>query len=121
MYDGLLRLIKNNFQFTVSDKTKRNVAEVMADNCNIIEFLQDSAYISFGTDFKESTATLYNAYSDWCNKNLLIALKKDTFSSLVKANSYKYGITFTNHIKADARREVRGYKGIKTHYVSFLQ
>ena len=23
--------------------------------------------------------------------------------------------------KADARREVRGYKGIKTHYVSFLQ
>ena len=121
MYDGLLRLIKNNFQFTVSDKTRRNVAEVMADNCNIIEFLQDSAYISFGTDFEESTATLYNAYSDWCNKNLLIALKKDTFSSWLKSNSYKYGITFNNHIKVDARREVRGYKGIKTHYVSFLQ
>lgn len=121
MYDGLLRLIKNNFQFTVSDKTKRNVAEVMADNCNIIEFLQDSAYISFGTDFEESTANLYNAYSDWCNKNLLLALKKDTFSSWLKSNSYKYGITFTNHIKADSRREVRGYKGIKTHYVSFLQ
>jgi len=121
MFDGLLRLIKNNFQFTVSDKTKRNVAEVMADNCNIIEFLQDSAYISFGTDFEESTANLYTAYSDWCNKNLLTALKKDTFSSWLKSNSYKYGITFTNHIKADSRREVRGYKGIKTHYVSFIQ
>jgi putative DNA primase/helicase len=83
--------------------------------------LQDSAYISFGTDFEESTATLYTAYCDWCNKNLLTALKKDTFSSWLKSNAEKNGITFNNHIKTANRREVRGFKGLKTHFISILQ
>ena len=83
------RLINNNFRFTISEKTRRNVSEAMADNCNIIEFLSNKGYIEFGTDFRESTTNLYSGYIDWCHKNLLTELKKDTFSSWLNSVSIK--------------------------------
>lgn len=120
MFDGLRRLIKNNFRFTVSEKTKKNVAEVMADNCNIIEFLQDKSYVSFGVDFSESTTNLYSGYIDWCHKNLMTELKKETFSSWLKSNHLKYGLTASTHIKTEQNREVRGYRGIRTSFRSII-
>ncbi len=119
IFDGLKRLINNNFRFTISEKTRRNVTEAMADNCNIIEFLSDKGYIEFGTDFQESTTNLYSGYIDWCHKNLLTELKKDTFSSWLKANSEKYNIRFSTHIKTD-NREVRGYKGIHSRFRNII-
>lgn len=119
MFDGLKRLINNNFRFTISDKTRQNVSEAMADNCNIIEFLSDKGYIEFGTDFQESTTNLYSGYIDWCHKNLLTELKKDTFSSWLKTNSEKYNIRFSTHIKTD-NREVRGYKGIRSRFRNII-
>ena len=119
MFDGLKRLINNNYKFTVSEKTSKNVSEAMADNCNIIEFLSDKGYIEFGTDFQESTTNLYSGYIDWCHKNLLTELKKDTFSSWLKANSEKYNIRFSTHIKTD-NREVRGYKGIRSRFRNII-
>ena len=119
MFEGLKRLINNNYKFTVSEKTKKNVSEVMADNCNIIEFLSDKGYIEFGTDFQESTTNLYSGYIDWCHKNLLTELKKDTFSSWLKANSEKYNIRFSTHIKTD-NREVRGYRGIRSRFRNII-
>lgn len=119
IFDGLKRLINNNFRFTISEKTRRNVSEAMADNCNIIEFLSDNGYIEFGVDFQESTTNLYSGYIDWCHKNLLTELKKDTFSSWLKANSEKYNIRFSTHIKTD-NREVRGYKGIRSRFRNII-
>ncbi|MDE6596603.1 MAG: DNA primase [Oscillospiraceae bacterium] len=119
MFEGLKRLINNNYKFTVSEKTRKNVSEAMADNCNIIEFLSDKGYIEFGTDFQESTTNLYSGYIDWCHKNLLTELKKDTFSSWLKANSEKYNIRFSTHIKTD-NREVRGYKGIRSRFRNII-
>lgn len=119
IFDGLKRLINNNFRFTISEKTRRNASEAMADNCNIIEFLSDKGYIEFGADFQESTTNLYSGYIDWCHKNLLTELKKDTFSSWLKANSEKYNIRFSTHIKTD-NREVRGYKGIRSRFRNII-
>lgn len=119
MFDGLRRLIRNNFKFTLSEKTKRNIAEIMSDNCNIPEFLADSSYISFGSEYSESTQQLYSAYVDWCHKNLMTVLNQNTFSSLLRSNSTKWGMVATNHISVD-NREVRGYKGVKTHFRSII-
>lgn len=119
MFDGLRRLIRNNFRFTISEKTRRNIAEVMADNCNIPEFLEDKSYISFGSGYSESTQALYSAYVDWCHKNLMNILNQNTFSTWLRSNSAKWGMTPTNHIFVD-NREVRGYKGVKTHFRSII-
>lgn len=120
MLDGLLRLIRNDFRFTISDKTKRNISEVMAENCNIPEFLNDKGYISLGKEYAESTQALYSAYVDWCHKNLLTVLNQNTFSSWLRSNCDKWNLTATNHIPIEHNREVRGYKGIKTHYRPFI-
>lgn len=119
MFDGLSRLIKNNFCFTISEKTRHNITEIMADNCNIPEFLDDRSYISFGNEYSESTQALYSAYVDWCHKNLMNVLNQNTFSSWLRSNSAKLNITATNHIPLD-NREVRGYKGLKTHFHSII-
>lgn len=119
MFDGLRRLIRNNFRFTISEKTRRNISEIMSDNCNIPEFLEDRGYISFGSGFSESTQALYSAYVDWCHKNLMNILNQNTFSTWLRSNSAKWGMTQTNHISVD-NREVRGYKGVKTHFRSII-
>lgn len=119
MFDGLRRLIRNNYRFTISEKTRRNIAEVMADNCNIPEFLEDRSYISLGSGYSESTQALYSAYVDWCHKNLMTVINQNTFSTWLRSNSAKWGMTATNHISVD-NREVRGYKGVKTHFRSII-
>lgn len=120
IFDGLKRLIKNDFRFTISEKTKRNIAEVMADNCNIPEFLADGSYVSFGSEYSESTQALYSAYVDWCHKNLMTVLNRNTFSNWLRSNSEKIGIAFSNHIPTEYNRQVRGYKGLKSVYRTFI-
>ena len=116
MFDGLQRLIGNGFRFTKSAKTLANIKEAVADNCNILEFMSDSSYITLDENAASSTTTLYSAYLDWCSKNLVTGLKKDTFSNWLKTNAEQYHLTFSNHVKNEQGKEVRGYRGIRCHH-----
>lgn len=116
MFDGLQRLMQNNFQFTLSEKTRRNIAEVLSDNCNIIDFLHDSAVITFGTEYSISCTSLYNAYSRWCGENALTPLKRETFVTWLKNNEKKLQIAYHNHVLNEFGKSVRGFKGLKTVY-----
>lgn len=120
MFDGLRRLISNNFRFTVSDKTKQNISEVMAENCNIIEFLSDKSYVTFDSDIQTSSTELYGGYFHWCAENALTALKQDTFVSWLKSNEKRYGIKYVYHVPNKNGGHVRGFKGICTKYKTIL-
>ena len=120
LFEGLKRLINNNFRFTISEKTRRNVSEVMADNCNIIEFLQDNSFIVFGESLQSSSNDLYGGYVQWCSRNALTPLKRETFIGWLKSNEDKYNIKYdTNIINRDKQR-VRGFRGIRTSYVPIV-
>ena len=60
MFEGLQRLIANNFCFTISDKAKENVSDMMSDNCNVIDFLKETSLVSFGADKQISSMTCTN-------------------------------------------------------------
>lgn len=120
MFDGLRRLIKNNFHFTVSAKTKQNISEVMAENCNIIEFLSDTSYVSFGSDIQTSSTDLYAGYVHWCAENALTALRQDTFVGWLKSNERKYNIKYVYHVPGRNGGHVRGFRGIKTKFVPIV-
>lgn len=120
MFDGLRRLIKNNFRFTVSAKTKQNISEVMAENCNIIEFLSDESYVTFGSDIQTSSTDLYAGYVHWCAENALTALRQDTFVGWLKSNERKYNIKYVYHVPGRNGRHVRGFRGIKTKFVPIV-
>lgn len=109
MFEGLQRLIENNFKFTVSKKTKANISDAVSDNCNIIDFLKENAI--FQADEEISSVMLYEAYLSWCDDNALTALKKETFTSWLKSNEEKYKIVYSNSVNRSTKR-VRGFKGL---------
>lgn len=109
MLDGLRRLIKNNFRFTVSEKTRANVAEAVAENCNIVDFLAEAAV--FCESSAISSTTLHRVYCDWCEENALTALKRETFINWLKSNADKYNVRYSNNIYENGKR-VRGFEGI---------
>jgi putative DNA primase/helicase len=112
MFKGLQRLISNNYCFTISEKTKLNVADMMSDNCNIIEFLKDESEVQFGEDYKASSMDLHNIYCGWCEDNALTPLKRDTFIGWLKANQNKYHIRYNCNILNRENKRVRGFQGI---------
>lgn len=111
MFEGLQRFITNNYCFTVSEKAKRNVADMMADNCNVIDFLNDMGMVTFGADKQISSMDLYLSYTDWCGINALTPLKRDTFVNWLKTNQDRYAIRYDCNIKSNGRR-VRGFAGL---------
>ena len=120
MFDGLKRLIQNNFKFTISEKSRKNTSEVMAENCNIIEYLADTSYISFVTDAQTSSTDLYGGYSRWCSENALTALRQETFIGWLKSNERRYNIKYVYHVPGRNGGHVRGFRGIRTSYIPIV-
>ena len=120
MFEGLRRLIANNFIFTISNKTKANLSELAAENCNIAEYLADSGYISFGAGYDATSNDLYGGYTQWCGINGLTALKQDTFTGWLKANSVRYGIRYSTNVMNRDNHHVRGFKGIRAAYTPII-
>lgn len=111
MYDGLRRLIANNYRFTISDKAKLNVKETVQDSCNIPEFLEDTDRVQYGENLRISSSALYDSYYHWCEDNALTALKRETFVSWLRQNEEAYHIKYDCNIP-NGSSHVRGFKGI---------
>ena len=107
--DGLRRLIENNYKFTISEKTKANNEGAVAENCNVIDFMNEA--VQFRSGYAISNSNLYLVYTEWCEENALTALKRETFVRWVCNNTNKYNIKYTTHIKA-GNKEVRGFEGM---------
>jgi len=120
MFAGLQRLTANNYEFTLSDKSRANLNELATENCNIAEYLTDGDYISFGDTFSATSNDLYGGYSQWCGMNGLTALRQDTFTSWLKSNSERYRIRYSTNIMNRDNRHVRGFKGIRTAYIPII-
>ena len=74
-FEGLQRLVKNGFQFTESDRAKRNRELVKRDNNNVFDFLESEGYIRLKADACTSSKELYEVYKMWCEENSLNAIK----------------------------------------------
>lgn len=117
MYDGLLRLIANNYHFTISDRARLNVKETVQDSCNIPEFLADADRVQFGEKLRVASSALYESYCKWCEDNALTALKRETFINWIKQNEGIYKIKYSYHVSQGSKR-VRGFSGMAIKYSS---
>lgn len=111
MYDGLRRLIANNYRFTISERAKLNVKETVQDSCNIPEFLADNSRVTYGEKLCVTSSALYDSYSRWCEDNALTALKRETFISWIKQNEEKLNIRYSTNVSYNGKN-VRGFKGV---------
>lgn len=112
-FEGLQRLIANNFKFTESQRTRDNREAVKRDNNNVYDFLESEGYIRLTADSSISSKDLYEIYRMWCEENSLIPLKRRSFSDAVIASQGKYHLEYCNKIINSAGRRVWGFFGIE--------
>ena len=74
-FEGLQRLVKNNFRFTESDQARVNREAVKKDANNVELFLESKGYITRGPDCSVSSKELGDVYHTWCEENAYPALK----------------------------------------------
>ena len=112
-FEGLQRLVANNFKFTESQRTRDNREAVKRDNNNVFDFLESEGYIRLKADCTISSKDLYEIYRMWCEENNLTPLKRRSFSESVIANQSKYNLEYCNKITNTAGRRVWGFFGIE--------
>ena len=112
-FEGLQRLVANNFKFTESDRIRANRETVKRDNNNIFDFMESEGYIRYTPEGKIPASELYQIYEMWCRENAMAAFKSRSFSDAMVAHHTKFGLTRTNTILNSAGRRVWGYVGVE--------
>ena len=112
MLEGLHRLIDNQFEFTISDRTARNMEEAKKSDNNIIDFLEAEGYVRIEPGTMATSRQLYGAYRKWCEDNLEKPFAERSFSSYLKQISGRIGIEYDKNLPCSAGKKARGYHGI---------
>ena len=108
MLEGLKRLLANQYRFTLSERTRKNLEAVMADGNNLDQFMASDKYLRFAEDAAARSTHLFYAYSKWCMENLETPVSQKRFSQFLFKSAGKYNLTFSKHIGG----EYLGYKGV---------
>lgn len=111
--EGLHRLIANNYHFTVSERTRENMAEAVSDGNNAVDFMRSEGYIRLKADAEASSREIYAVYKLWCDDNALNPLSQRSFCLYLAENQDTYNIEQTNKIYLPGGRRVRGFIGIE--------
>lgn len=112
---GLKRLMDNNWQFTVSERSDQYLNGYKAMSDHFPDFVEDVFDFGEGNDF--STAELQMAYKTWCRRNAATPCSDRVVTRWFANNSEKYKLEQTNNVyRGDTRS--RGYIGaaIKPEY-----
>ena len=110
---GLLRLHAQNYQFTISQRTRNNIVRAVAQSDNVISFLRSRGYIHLDPEGKTSIRALYRCYCQWCQDNSLPALSSRSFGESLQTRGTPLGLRYTTNVPTDQGRHVRGYQGIR--------
>lgn len=104
MIAGLIRLVEQNFQFTISDSAKKNLREMYFESNNMEEFLRDTNRLTYGVEEQITSKRLCLIYRKWCEDNSVRPVADQNFLSWVKDNGARFGIEFKKSV-----REGTGY------------
>ena len=106
--EGLQRLIKNDFQFSISDRSREMLSDIREEGSSMIIFIEQE--VVFDHKSKVITDALNAAYLRFCEKHGLVARGgKYGFSQYLKDRAETYGISYTKRAIGDKR----GFVGMK--------
>ena len=92
--EGLHRLIRNNYRFTISERTAANLKEAMEQGNDILGFLKSEGYFEIRQGAKCKSTDFYKVYERWCLDNLEKPLAASTFIHHLKDNQKSLGIVY---------------------------
>ena len=105
---GLKRLMDNNWQFTVSERSDQYLNGYKAMSDHFPDFVEDA--FEFGEDKDFSTTELLTAYKNWCRRNAITPCSEKVVTHWFANNEEKYKLVRNKNIPRETGR-VRGYKG----------
>ena len=111
--EGLQRLLRNSYKFTVSPKAAANLETIKRNSNNILDFLDSEGYFRYKADFSISSKDLYEIYKLWCEDNACHPVSAARLSSEVSQNAVRLNLEPTNNIYLPGGRRVRGFMGIE--------
>ena len=94
MLEGLHRLIRNDYKFTISPRTARNMEDIRKSDNNMVEFYESEGYIRFDKSCHATTKRIYGAYVQWCQENVEKPLAEKTFTRQLRKDAEILGITY---------------------------
>lgn len=116
LLEGLNALIQNNWQITVSERTKEKSDSFKRENDSVLLFLTECGGIHIGEGLRAHSSTLYVAYERFCRDNMLLPLKERTFLSMMKSKGRSLGIAKLDYpfelLRCTGKRKARGFEGI---------
>lgn len=110
--EGLHRLLKNNYKFTISEKAARNLKEAMEDSNNSIAFMESDGYVRLEKGTMATSKSLYTAYCKWCEDNMEKPMSAKSLTGYLKQNEKVYSIKYSTNISVDSGKSARGFQGI---------
>lgn len=113
--EGLLRLVKNGFHITKSERAKENLEESRRADDNILDFFDSDGYLLFQKDAEIPTKELYDIYMEWCEDNGEKPRVLNSFSKFLRENADKYGLVYDKNLQLRNGKKVRGYHGVCRH------
>jgi len=116
LLEGLNALIQNNWQITVSERTKEKSDSFKRENDSVLLFLTECDGIKLGEGLRAHCTGLYTAYEHFCRDNMLTPLKERNFLATLKTKGRTAGITKIGYpfelINKNGRKKARGFEGI---------
>ena len=111
LVNGLNDFIKNGYKIAVSDRTQSISNQIKRENDTVRLFLEECTEIVIEPGAAIYSETLTEVYKTFCEENVLISLRPNTFISAVKSKGKAKGIRFSTHVTINGRRR-RGFEGI---------
>ena len=113
MLDGLKRLMKNDWELTISGRARNNLEQAKEESFNLLAFLKEDEIIRLGVpDTSEFSSDIYAEYEWWCSENGEKACVRKTVISYLVQNEDKLKILYSKHIPKDGKR-ARGFYGVQ--------
>ena len=109
--DGLYRLMKRDFHFTVSDRSKAAIMSAMDEANNVVSFLRSKGSFTFDPEGEITSREFYNIYKCWCDDNAIEPVNKRQVIGYLRAHCHEYGMTYGN-VRYQYKL-VRGFRGMR--------
>ena len=110
---GLMRLVENNYVFTISKRARENLRSAFRDANNVGEFMRSVGYFQRTPEGQASSKELYRVYKQWCDDNVTHSLSAKRFVAWLIEQQERCQIQYTNSIYLPGGRRVRGFTGIE--------
>lgn len=110
--EGLIRLLKNDYEFTQSQRSKHIIDDMEEDANNVELFINERLEIG-GENYKATSREIYNAYKQYCNDYSYYGTEKQ---SQTKVTQYLRNNAERLRIKYSRTNQGARFTGIKIKY-----